>query len=766
MRTWVSQFPDRVKARFALLVVAPLLVLVVAVTALAFLGLRSAAADGDRVSIARQTREVRLAYSSALDELAQSQTGVAIWSPVILQLRKPAPDWTWIDNNVGTWLNFVFAHQEDIILDGDDHPIYAMVAGRRVSARVYNAISPAVTPLVDAARGRSKIGPNSHERLPRWSTDRFTTVRTSPRAIHATDLVDIAGRPAAVSVMRMIPDTPDVVTTPGREPLLISVRYLDKSFTRDLSQIKLIAGARITTSDHLSGGERAIRLVSGRGRQVGYFVWTPELPGSELWRSMFPLAALAAGVLLAAVVLLIGGLARMMRKDAQSLSLLNAAHLELTAKEAQAHHMAYHDALTGLPNRALFSNAVDQAIMHRKVDAGFSVFILDLDRFKQVNDTLGHLAGDILIGQVAGRLQREISEGDVVARLGGDEFAVLLSTVATHKAGDEVARSMLAALREPFDILGTIVHVGASIGIAVYPDCGDDRSELMRKADIAMYRAKSEGRDTFRRFCNDMDESIRLRRTIEEELRGAIASKIGLAVHYQPQMDSSGTEVIGFEALLRWAHPTRGDLSPQLFVPIAEETGLIGELGRWVLSEACRVASAWPKLSIAVNLSPVQFRTRGFAADVATIVRRAGVRPEQIELEVTEGILLDDDELVRGALDDLRQAGFRIALDDFGTGYSSLSYLSKFEVDKIKIDKSFISQLGHSNDATAIIHAVVTLGHAMALSVTAEGVETSEQRDFLKVAGCNELQGFLFSAAIPEADIGRFVERPSSRAAA
>ena len=766
MRTWISQFSGRVKARFALVVVAPLLVLALAVTVLAFLGLRSAAADGDRVSIARQTREVRLAYSSALDELAQSQTGVAIWSPVILQLRRPVPDWAWIDNNVGTWLNFVFAHQEDVILDGGDRPVYAMVGGRRVGPRVYDVIGPAVTSLVDAARGRSKIRPNPHERLPGWSADRFATVRTSPRAIHATDLVDLAGHPAAVSVMRMIPDTPDVVSTPGREPLLVSVRYLDKSFTRDLSQIKLIAGARITTNDHLDSSERAIRLLSSRGRQVGYFVWTPELPGSDLWRSMFPFAALAAGVLLGAVVLLIGGLARMMRKDAQTLRLLNAAHLELTAKEAQAHHMAYHDALTGLPNRALFSNSVDQAILHRKVGAGFSIFILDLDRFKQVNDTLGHLAGDILIGQVARRLQREIGDEDVVARLGGDEFAVLLSTAATRIAGDEVAKAMLAALREPFDVLGTSVHVGASIGIAVYLDCGDERAELMRKADIAMYRAKSEGRDTFRRFCNGMDESIRLRRTIEEDLRSAIASKKGLAVHYQPQMNSSGTEVIGFEALLRWAHPTRGDLSPQLFVPIAEETGLIGELGRWVLSEACRVASAWPKLSIAVNLSPVQFRTRGFADEVATIVRIAGVRSDQIELEVTEGVLLDDDEVVRSALDDLRGAGFRIALDDFGTGYSSLSYLSKFEVDKIKIDKSFISQLGHSNDATAIIHAVVTLGHAMALSVTAEGVETSEQRDFLKVAGCNELQGFLFSAAIPEADIGQFVDQPRCRAAA
>ena len=626
-----------------------------------------------------------------------------------------------------------------------------------------------MAPLVEATRGRLKSRPNSHERLPGWpiTSTSTSTVRTSPRAIHATDLIELNGRPAAVSVMRMIPDTPKGASAAGHEPpLLVSIRYLDGPFIRDLSRTQLIAGARIATNYNLRADERAIRLTSSRGKDVGLFVWTPVLPGTTLWHTMLPGAAVAAGVLLTAVLLLIGGLARMMLKDARTLGLLHAAHLELTAKQAQAHHMAYHDALTGLANRALFNEAVDDAILHKGGASSCAVFILDLDRFKQVNDTLGHLAGDDLIRQVATRLQHAVGEQDLVARLGGDEFAVLLRGIAQRPDADAVATAMLATLREPFDVLGTAVHVGASIGIATYPDCGDDRTELMRKADIAMYQAKSEGRDTFCHFCADMDMSVRLRREIEEDLRAAMAAKDGLAVHYQPQMDSAGVRVIGLEALLRWHHPTRGDLSPQLFIPIAEESGLIGELGRWVLMQACDVARTWPALTIAVNLSPVQLRTRGFAADVASIVRSAGVRPGQIELEVTEGVLLDDDEIVRGGLAKLREAGFRIALDDFGTGYSSLSYLSKFEVDKIKIDKSFISRLGHADDATAIIHAVVTLGHAMALSVTAEGVETADQRDFLKVAGCNELQGFLFSEAIPKGDIGRFIGRLRSQSAA
>lgn len=766
MRSLANHLRGHAQARFALAVVAPLLILTVAVTVLAFFGFRAAADDSDRVSVARQTQEVRLAYSAALDELAQSQTGVAIWSPLIRELRKPDPNWTWVDDNVGTWLNFVFKHHEDIILDGNDRPVYAMVNGKRTTPQVYGAISRKMAPLIGATRGTLRIRPNNHERLPGWPIASSSTVRTSPRAIHATDLVELNGRPAAVSVMRMIPDTPNVVSVAGHEPLLVSIRYLDGPFMQDLSRTELIAGARIATNPVLRADERAIRLISSRGKVVGLFVWRPVLPGSTLWHTMLPGAAVAAGVLLTAVLLLIAGLERMMLKDARTLGLLHAAHLELTAKEGQAHHMAYHDALTGLANRALFNETVDDAILHTGGASSLAVFILDLDRFKQVNDTLGHLAGDDLIRQVATRLQREVGEQDLVARLGGDEFAVLLGSIAYKTEADGIATAMLGALREPFDVLGTAVHVGASVGIATYPDCGDNRTDLMRKADIAMYQAKSEGRDTFCHFCSDMDMSARLRREIEEDLRAAIASKDGLAVHYQPQMDSAGVQVIGFEALLRWHHPTRGDLSPQLFIPIAEGSGLIGELGRWVLTQACEVAQTWPALTIAVNLSPVQLRTRGFAADVASIVREAGVRPGQIELEVTEGILLDDDEVVRGGLAKLREAGFRIALDDFGTGYSSLSYLSKFEVDKIKIDKSFISRLGQSVDAVAIIHAVVTLGHAMALSVTAEGVETAEQRDFLKVAGCNELQGFLFSEAIPKSDIRSFIERPRCEAAA
>src|SRR5690606_3577888 len=297
----------------------------------------------------------------------------------------------------------------------------------------------------------------------------------------------------------------------------------------------------------------------------------------------------------------------------------------------------------------------------------------------------------------------------------------------------------------PYEVLGNQAHVGVSLGVAVAPEYGTDRTELMRKADIALYRAKDEGRNCYRFFTDSMDETVQVRAQLEEDLRACLESGEGLSVHYQPLVDSKLGKVTGLEALLRWEHPERGWISPQLFVPVAEETGLISVLGDWVIAESCKVARAWPQLSIAINLSPIQFCDENFAERVCTIVRESGTSPHQIEFEVTEGVVLDQNETVRGALRRLRQEGFRIALDDFGTGYSSLSYLRDFEVDRIKIDKSFVQGLGQTVDAGAIVTAVVTLGHAMGLQVTAEGVETSDQEDFLRSAGCNVLQGFLFS---------------------
>lgn len=346
---------------------------------------------------------------------------------------------------------------------------------------------------------------------------------------------------------------------------------------------------------------------------------------------------------------------------------------------------------------------------------------------------------------------------DTVGRIGGDEFIIVMPEVENIGQVQALAQRIIAALGEPYQLVGNELWVGVSIGLALAPRDGIDRLELMRKADIALYEAKNGGRGQYRQFEKVMDESLRTRQQIAADLRQALVNYDGLAVWYQPLMEISGQRIVGLEALLRWHHPQRGDVSPADFIAIAEETGMIIPLGEWVLREACKTALKLPQVIVAVNVSPVQFRASGFVERMIEIVQSEGADPQRLELEITEGVLIEDEHEARNSIIALRDAGFRIALDDFGTGYSSLNYLSTFPVDKIKIDRSFTQSLGVAENSTAIVESVVRLGHAMGLTVTAEGVETEGQKNALADAGCNELQGYLFSRAVPLSEIERMV---------
>ena len=718
----------------------------------------------DDMSALRQSKELHQAISNILDDVAQAQEGVAIWDLLVDELAKPAPDQAWLDDNVGAWLHRLFEQDLVFILGSDDAMRYGNVHGEFVPPARYAVYEPDIRPFVSLARGRTSRPTNDHERLPGQLPSPDSSARTTATAVHATDLATIGQRPAVVSVMRIGRFPPDIdAPTIESGSLLVSVRFIDGDFLRAFSRDNLIDGLHYQSdrSRHEGVDERAEVLTSSDGTVLGYLMWRPDLPGSELWRSMLP----AVAAMLASAVILIALLAlrtyRLLRQQQTHLSALRTAHVELKASEAHAQHLAFHDVLTVLPNRAYFGTCVDQALVRRLPDACCAVLLLDLDHFKQVNDTWGHAAGDALIQEFARRVKLTLGSDDAVARLGGDEFAVLVQN-ATEAGAADLTERILAQVREPFDLLGGRAFVGASIGVSMAPRDGTTRSELLRKADIALYRAKEMGRNQYSFFAPEMDETLKAKAVIEDDLRGALADEGQLIVHFQPQIDSSSHQLVGVEALLRWNHPTKGAVSPQIFVPVAESTGLIVPLGEWVLKEACRAARQWPSLSIAVNLSPVQFRGPDFAERVIALVRGAGVDPAQIELEVTEGVFIEDDGRVQKAIGKLRAAGFRIALDDFGTGYSSLSYLQRFAVDKIKIDRSFVANIGEGSDSTAIVNAVVTLGRSMGLTVNAEGVETAAQRDFLRSAGCDELQGFLFSKAVPEAEITKRLQQARS----
>ena len=426
---------------------------------------------------------------------------------------------------------------------------------------------------------------------------------------------------------------------------------------------------------------------------------------------------------------------------------------ERRASEARLVHMARHDVLTGLPNRLMLSEYLPQALARARRTGGLAVLCLDLDGFKVVNDTLGHGAGDILLHAVAERLQGCTRDGDMVVRLGGDEFAIVQETVEQPHEATALARRAVRELGLPFNIDGQEVVISASVGIVLASEGIGAPDALMKCADLALYRAKEEGRNRFCFFEAEMDVRARTRRMLELDLRGALALR-QFEVFYQPLISAGTGKVSGFEALLRWNHPQRGQVSPAVFIPVAEEIGLITAIGAWVLERACADAALWPgNLKVAVNLSPEQFQGHGLVDEVRHALTASGLPASRLELEITESTLIRDDEVVLATLHALRALGARIAMDDFGTGYSSLSYLRRFPFDKIKIDQSFVRGMMDQTDCLAIVRAVIGLGRSLGIAVNAEGVETAEQLDALRLEGCGELQGFLFSKPRPGYDV-------------
>ena len=431
---------------------------------------------------------------------------------------------------------------------------------------------------------------------------------------------------------------------------------------------------------------------------------------------------------------------------------------EATQAEAQISHLARHDALTNLPNRAVFRSNLEDALKRVPRGDAIAVLCLDLDQFKAVDDTLGHPIGDGLLQEVADRLRECVRESDTAARLGGDEFAIILTTNVEPVGITSVASRIIESLSEPYTIAGHKVVIGTSVGIALAPEDGTSPDELLKNADLALYRAKSDGRGVYRFFEPGMDAKVRARRAMELDLRQAL-EKEEFELFYQPLINLSAREIVAFEALLRWRRPEQGLVAPNDFIPLAEEIGLIVPLGAWVLNQACAQAVTWPDhIRVSVNLSPVQFKSNTLVLSVMAALSASGLDPRRLELEITETVMMHDTEATLATLVRLRALGVSISMDDFGTGYSSLSYLRKFPFDKIKIDQSFVRGLSGEDESAAIVRAVTGLGRSLGMTTTAEGVETNDQLELLRREGCVEVQGFLFSAPVPSADISLLLE--------
>ena len=481
----------------------------------------------------------------------------------------------------------------------------------------------------------------------------------------------------------------------------------------------------------------------------------PSIGNVEIQRSLQELL-----VITAVVTALAGSL------GAATFAVLRTWPLRLLRRAlARSTHLATHDTLTGLPNRALFRDRLEQSVAwSRREGTALAVLYLDLDRFKEVNDTLGHAAGDQLLIGVTERLRACVRETDTLARLGGDEFAIVQVGARQLADTEMLAQRLIDALDPGFDLDGNQVIVGVSVGIALRSATdvmlsNVDAGVLLQEADMALYRAKEEGRGIYRFFAAEMNQKLLERRALEADILEAI-SKDQFSLHYQPQLDLARRKIVGAEALLRWHHPLRGDISPEDFIPLAEETGLIARIGEWVLHEACRQAALWPDLGcIAVNVSPVQFRRPCFVEQVKRALEQSGLEAARLEIEITEGVLLHETDETLATLRRLRGLGITIAMDDFGTGYSSLGYLQKFRFDKIKIDRSFVQNLQADGHGAEIVRAVLRMSHALGIRVNAEGVEHEHQAAMLHEEGCEEVQGFLFSRAVDGAAFSELLAR-------
>lgn len=684
----------------------------------------------DADALAQERRLAAAGLQEAVDRVAVDQDTSVIWDDAVVEVRNRNQEW--LAENLAEWVSEYFQIDRVFILDENDQMLRAVQDGTQAPPSLY---------AQDEARYQAFV-----DELRTLMAAASAGLDDSTEAVSGMGVIDFAtladGTTAAISVRPIIPSSVRVQQPPGQEAVHIGVRELRPQL---LSQIgdKFAIGGLAFSQD--SRGTAASAVVDRAGNVLGHLVWEPDRTAMRLLQTTAP--ALLGVLAIAAVIV------------ALLLKVLRSTAGRLLASQSQARHLAYHDPLTDLPNRALFEDRVERALVaQRENGTRFALHYVDMDHFKIVNDTMGHPVGDALIKAVANRLEDAVQPLDTVARIGGDEFAIIQLGISNDAEVEQFAAGILQRFADPMDITGEAIKVSLSIGSALCrgPSSADD---LMRNADVALYEAKGAGRGRAKLFQGDMDDLVRQRRVLERDLRTALAEGEGLHLEFQPIFAREG-QPIGAEALARWTHRERGAIPPQVFVRLAEERGLIEPLGAWVLEEACRVLSRTNLPWLAINISPMQCNDPNLAVRIIATLSANEVAPHRLQIEITEGVLLANSDIVRSNLAQLRQLGVRIALDDFGTGYASISYLRTHGIDKLKIDKSFVQAMVTDQATKSIVEAIVALARAMKMSITLEGVETSEQLEHAKALGADELQGYVLAHPMREERMLYFFRAP------
>jgi diguanylate cyclase (GGDEF)-like protein len=687
----------------------------------------------DGVSLQNQRELVDNALTNRLRRGLAEMRGVAWWDDMVTYTAPGSFDREWLDIEVGSYMVESNGHTRFIVVDERNRPIYSYGPAYSSGTDMNNAQLVRdlgdFAPYIRQARGGRDASPRVKTALkPGELYERSEEGRKFSRGFGGVTSID--GKPAIALAMLITPSYETAEYSPTRR-LMLSVVEIDEALIQAIRDETVIADLGMTLPQGDRSGHMA--LSTDDGRPLLNFSWTPKKPGTEMIQRVLPFIIGALGV----AALLMGYL----------LSRLSSSTKALARREVEARFLADHDALTGLPNRRMLKRLYDQRMNGAKgTETRMIVACVDLDRFKDINDTMGHQIGDGLIKTVGDRLLERLDAHDTLARIGGDEYAILRPMPWMSNV-DGLSELIASCFKTPFEVNGQQIETNASVGIA-FADPHDSFDQSLKRADIALYDAKASGRGRSSRFTAAMSQSLEKRHAIEIDLRKALAAG-DLSLHYQPIVEARSGAITAVEALVRWTSAAHGSVSPELFVAIAEESGMMADLGRFVINRAFEDARRWPDLTTAINISPAQLRSATIIPDLLGAAKRNNLSPDRFTLEITESVLMSNDDRTLRVLNQIKSYGFTLALDDFGTGYSSLAYVRDFPFDKLKIDRSFVKGLNVNDRALAIVEAVVNFGHILGREIVAEGIETEQEMQAMQQAGCTHLQGWLFSKALP-----------------
>jgi diguanylate cyclase (GGDEF)-like protein len=697
----------------------------------------------NRAAFASQEQLIQTALTEKVNRTLMEQKGLVLWDEGAKAAQSPRFDADWFDQEIGAFLTEGYGHDQILVLDPSDRIVYGYAHGERMARPALDpAMQQRIAPMIRQMRTGKKSGYRERDRAFALDQLRYNKLQGARSARWAANILDGPDGPVIVSMMTVIP-TVDLSLMLDRPFVVISIVRLDREWFDLIGHSLQLKGLRL-----LGAADRdaeSVPVIADNGQTTGRLAWQIRKPGRLLLQSVLPLFAL---FLLAATLFT--------RKIFRSLAKTQA---RLREQEANARFMAMHDGLSQLPNRRHFVQSLRERLEGASRDGTaprLCVAYVDVDRFKDINDAIGHSAGDLLVTQIGPRLLAVLRHDDLLARLGGDEFAILRE-LRCDEEPEALGRSIMSAFKRSFEINGSQIEVTASVGLAVAARGETDPERVVQDADISLYQAKDQGRNQCIIFHAAMAEEVRVRHELESELRLAIGSG-QIRMHYQPIVSARTGEVSSVEALVRWMHPERGMIAPDRFISLAERSGLMVPLGDHILETVLRDAHRFGELEIAINLSPVQLRQRTLPRRMRQLCHRFGVDPGRITLEVTESMLVESSGVCGEVFHDLLEQGFCTALDDFGTGYSSLGYLHRFRFDKIKIDRSFVSS-GSLARMQPIVEAIVHIGRGLRMEIIAEGVECPAEMAMVQALGCTQVQGYGISKPLPIDEMIAFIDR-------